>query len=375
MSFYEKLTLQRNNLVDSKHFPADRKQKLVSHLGRMLLKPVAPSTQYPLPNPVVFNTHIKSALFTTHYGIMVPDLPAPHHFLACASIIGFPGVTVFDIDSVTRKNDGPRYTSTLSYGTAVANQDSGFSSYSIKSQMKTHSDGSLLNFNDELIISGEYPNYRLKGNRGGLKVDFMLEATGDVTWFAKGFLYEHLALTARYKGCITHDNQELQVSGLCTYEYAKIISLASVANKTLPTLIKTPIKFFTYQTIKLDDNTQLLLSHLRAPDYPTYTAAYIVYVGTGSKQVNGEVRFRVLSTQDDTGIAPDGSQTVLPLVFEWHFYDKDDDIEMRIVGEVDTPMLFGLGNGFIGGYKWYGSKNGVDIEGRGYIEYVDKRFD
>jgi hypothetical protein len=56
----------------------------------------------------------------THYGVMIPELPAPHQFFSTMSVIGTPGALVFDTDHVFK--DSPRNNATAVMGTAATYQ-------------------------------------------------------------------------------------------------------------------------------------------------------------------------------------------------------------------------------------------------------------
>lgn len=327
----------------------------------------------PMPNPVIFPPYANSKKYgITHFGIMIPDLPAPHYFLACATMLGSSGFKVYDIDHAMSK-DGPRHTAVLAHATAVSTQD-GFKSYSMLDEMTIAKDGSLIKFAEDLEFSGLYPHYRLKSNRENFSVDLQLEATGDITWFCKSKVYNHLSLLTRYKGTITTHGESMDVSGLCTYEYARGSTPYLVRNKSIPEFAKFPFDTFSYQVIDLDDNTQLLLVLLGIVKSPFLVSAYLRTAGkNGTHRVNATVNFEVLNLQDQPAVAPDGSLTPMVKDFRWTIVAQDKKLNFEINGTVDTPMVFGLGRGFIGGYKWKGTRAGIATEGRGYIEYVDQR--
>ncbi len=77
-----------------------------------------------------------------HYGIMIPDLPAPHHFMANMMVIGYAGIRAFDVDAARRGR--ARDTATLGHGTAATTHDP----FSVYGADETHfaPDGSLLQF-------------------------------------------------------------------------------------------------------------------------------------------------------------------------------------------------------------------------------------
>ncbi len=53
----------------------------------------------------------------THYGVMIPELPAPHQFFSIMSVIRTPGALAFDTDHVFK--DSPRNNATAVMGTAL----------------------------------------------------------------------------------------------------------------------------------------------------------------------------------------------------------------------------------------------------------------
>ena len=89
--------------------------------------------------------------------------------------------------------------------------------------------------------------------------------------------------------------------------------------------------------------------------------------------LDADVRFEVLTAQPEAAIAPDGYPMTLPATFRWTINCRRNANHLVINGTVDTPMHYGIGDGYAGGYQWTGTRNGVDISGRGYIAYTDKR--
>lgn len=331
---------------------------------------VAVGDHPPLPQPPRFSPCADSLRYgSAHYGIMIPDLPAPHHFLACASVLGMPGVRIADVDAAVGA-DGPRHTAVLVHGTAEAREPA-FTAYSMKRDMELAANGSRISFGEDLEFSGVYPDFCLRSQRPDFRVDLRLSATGEYSWFAHGPLYQHISLMTRYEGQIESNGQTQSVSGLCTWEHFRSISLHLHHNRLLPRRAKLPGDFFTYQVINLDRDTQLLLTYVTALDRPLITAVYERVAGQGSRRLDGEVRFQVRTTQAEVAVAPDGSEMKLPQTFRWTV--TGGGREMEIEAHVDTPMLYGLCTGYVGGYRWEGQFKGRPVSGRGYIEYIDQR--
>lgn len=363
-------------LIDSVDKPTGLKllgSWALSKVFNSLFGVIKPDFKQELPEDLRFNPYVDSQKYgCMHYGIMIPDLPAPHHFMACASIIGNAGMRVFDIDFASEQA-GPRQMATISHGTAVT-KGNGFYNYVLNKDIQTKEDGSLLKFGDDICITGIYPNYRLQSQTNELKVDLKLTASGQITWFAKSAVYNHLSLLTRYEGTIDSEGVQQQVSGLCTYEYARGVSPHNVVNKPIPFSKKIPWDFFTYQVIDLDEDTQLCLTHCRGLNYPILTAAYIRTTQGVSRGIEGSVRFQVLSVEDELVVDPDGIHMLRPKTFRWTIEDKHQEYSLTIEATVDTNWLYGLGRGYIAGYEWHGTKNGKATTGRGYVEYVDVRY-
>ncbi|MDP1909271.1 MAG: hypothetical protein Q8K85_13305, partial [Hyphomicrobium sp.] len=108
-----------------------------------------------------------------------------------------------------------------------------------------------------------------------------------------------------------------------------------------------------------------------ALDRPLITAVYERVAGQGSRRLDGDVRFQVLTTQAEVAVAPDGREMRLPQSFRWTITGNDGELDIE--AHVDTPMLYGLCTGYVGGYGWEGRFKGRPVSGRGYIEYIDQR--
>ncbi|MDF3031163.1 MAG: hypothetical protein K0R03_1721 [Moraxellaceae bacterium] len=363
-------------LVDSARVPKGLRGVQARLLGGVMARVfgvVRPGDVHARPEPLRCPPHAGAGPYgVTHYGVMIPDLPAPHHFLACAAILGGTGMRAFDNDAVAQRYGGPRRAATLVHGTAAA-VDGHFTHYALPEGMTLKEDGSLLRFGAALELSGRYPAFRVRSERPGFALDLALTATGECTWFAHSAVYQHLSLLTRYHGTLTHEGKVLPVAGLCTYEYARGLSPYAFVNRSLPPRLKLPWDFFSYQVINLDADTQLLFAHCEVMGAAVLTGAYLRRAGGGAERIDGDVRLRVLTTQAAPGVAPDGRETALPRTFRWSVQARSGRRLFEIDATVDTPMLFGIGAGFVGGFRWEGRRDGRPAAGRGYIEYVDRR--
>lgn len=337
-----------------------------------IFNPIKSDYVHTLPEKLIFKPFTDSKVYgTTHYGIMISDLPAPFNFLACASILGNPGFRTFDLNFACK--DTPHNMVTISHGTNVTSNN-GFYVYTRKQGFNSQPDGSLLQFGDHVEISGTYPNFALKSHDQDCKIDLQLTATGEITWFARSFAYDHLSLLTRYTGTIEYQGEIHQVSGLCTYEHARGVALQKFNKNPIPFEYKVPWDFFTYQVLNLDKDTQLVMTHCRALNDSLLTAGYIRKANQASYGIKDYVHFEVLELEPEPFVDGDGIHMLVPKRFRWIFKDQEQGIDLEINATVDCKWLFGLGRGYISGYQWHGYSNGQPKQGRGYVEYVDVRY-
>lgn len=303
----------------------------------------------------------------THYGVMIPELPAPHQFFSIMSVIGTLGALAFDTDHVFK--DSPRNNATAVMGTAATYPDQ-FNGYSIPKECQLDGDGSHIQFGQNINIKGCYPHYHVIARATDFELNIKITNTDKVTWFIKSPIYDHFSLLSQYEGVVSYRGETQKINGLCTFEYAACISPYMIRDKVIPSAFKIPLDFFTYQIINLDDNTQLLLNDTRLKDVKIVSKAFI----RGLDQYNQsfEAEFEVLSYQDKSAISPDGVEMNLPATFRWVIKDPNKTLAI-INGQVDTPMIYGLGSGYVGAYLYKGEYQDTLIEGRGYIEYIDRR--
>lgn len=323
----------------------------------------------PFRRPQMMRPHTASSFYGwTHYGVMIPDLPAPHRFFSIMSIIGTPGALAFDTDHALV--DTPRRNATLVSGTA-ATAPRHFAGYSIDRDCELRDDGSVIRFGEEVAIRGGYPDFRVQAWLGDVRLEIDLHCTDKVSWFLRLPVYDHLSLLAHYRGTVSRGDAVQAIDGRCTFEYAACVSPHTLRRDPLPPRFKLPLDFFTYQIINLDNGEQLLLTRYGLFGRPLATLAYLRSDASYSRTFR-DVSFEVLATQEPPATAPDGRTMPLPARFRWQVRDGGR-LRIEIEGRVDTPWLYGLGSGYVGGYDYRGRYGGQPIGGRGYIEYIDRR--
>ncbi|WP_205527140.1 DUF6670 family protein [Solimonas sp. K1W22B-7] len=322
----------------------------------------------PFPAGYAMPPHVSSKRYGwTHYGVMIPDLPAPHRFFSIMGIVGTPGALAFDNDHALK--DTPRRNATVVSGTA-ATHPAHFGSYSIDRDCEMLEDGSLVRFGKEVEIGGGYPEYRVRAEYAGFRLDLEIRNTDKVSWFMKTPVYDHFSLLSQYRGQLRWRGKTSEVAGLCTFEYAACFSPYQLRDKPLAPALKLPLDFFTYQIINLDRHTQLLLTRVTMGGATAVSRLYVRSLdGYG---VRHDATLQVLEYREEPGIAPDGRRMRLPRRFTWDVSGDDGVPRLRIDCEVDTPFTYGLGSGYVGGYRYAGEYEGRPVSGRGYVEYIDR---
>jgi hypothetical protein len=321
-----------------------------------------------LPAEPVFPPHVRSRRWAwTHYGVMVPDLPDPHRFLACMALVGTTGARTFDTDHA--RVDGPRTSASLVTGTAVTPPDAALHHRSTRYDSHLADDGSFVRLGDVLTLAGTGRRRRVVGTPApDLAYDLDLELTDAATWFARGPVWEHLSVLTRYTGSITWRGEAAEVAGTGTFEWARSAGIHGVLPWSLPARLKVPADTFAYCVIDLDPDTQLLLSGFGGFGRTLLDAAYVRSTTAAPQRHVRGVRLQVVERGDEVA-TPDGRRTRPPRVLHWASADGRIDVVVTVA----TPLLYGLGSGHVGGVTYEGTLAGEAIAGQGYLEVIDRR--
>lgn len=303
----------------------------------------------------------------SHYGVMIPDLPEPFRFFSLMAIIGSSGNRLIDVDHMLTGLPG-RHATQVS-GTAAPGTGQ-FGSYDIDRDCEIRPDGSLIRFGEDVLLTGLYPEVRLRVSREEFALDITLNCHDNVTWFARSPIYKHLGLMADYHGHIEYQGEQIPVAGMCTYEYFTMPGPYGVIRDPLPAALRLPMDFFSYQIVAIDADTQLMLAKVGATGVTLLESAWLRSRGEPSRMLDQATHFAVTTFEDAPRIAPDGHAMRLPKTFTWTVCDGDETLAV-IHGTVDTPFIYGLCRGYVGGYRYEGEFRGRAVSGRAYIEYVD----
>jgi len=298
---------------------------------------------------------------TVHYGIMVPNLPAPFHFLNLITVIGQPKVDIFRNSQLIKTT--ARDTANLLVGTATGAADH-FRGYSVAQDCELRPDGSYLRFGDDLVIEGRYPNFTARRSGKAFNLGLKLKATDKIAHFAKmiGGIYDHWALLCEYTGQIEQNGVTTPLQGLCTFEYARAANLP------------LPFKFFTYQILNIDERTQVLMVEVRGPlnavlQQRVYVRSLDDYGGAYTRGFD----FTVSELEAEPVTRPDGLAMRLPRLFSWRVDDESGAELITIEATANGDFKYGMAGGYAGSYQYSGRFKGQSINGTGYIEYIDCR--
>lgn len=319
----------------------------------------APFTQHDVMVP-----HTDSTLWgTTHFGVFVPDLPAPHRYVNTMTLIGAAGAEVFDQDYLAAPD--ARNTTTVLSSTAKGDQHF-YRAYDASTDCEFAPDGSFLRWGDELTITVDLPTVTVRGRYPGFDVDLVLTVTDEVSYFVKTPLYDHFSLAAPYTGTV----DGVKVSGLGTFEYARIRAMVqALTPRPVPAQLKLPIDLFTYQVIDIDPSTQLLLTDVRARENVACRLLHVRRLGEPA-QVYDDVALNV--TEWATRVDERGRSMRVPKRFTWAVCDGRERV-LEIQGTVDSPWRYGHGPGYVAAYSYSGTYRSEPVSGSAYIEWIDVR--
>jgi len=317
-------------------------------------------------NGIPFNpdteTHTPQGKFTSvHYGAMIPNLPAPFNFLNLLTVVGQPKVHIFRNQHLIKTTDID--TANVLIGTAVGTKDH-FNGYSVKNDCALVSNGSSLRFGNDLLLEGKYPNFYAKREGHEFNFELNIRATDKIANFALMTfdLYNHWALLCEYEGYLEYKGEKTKVKGLCTYEYARAVS------------IDLHMKYFTYHILNIDEKTQVLLVEVIGPlNLVLQRRVYVRSIDDHGAIYTKDFKFHVTQFEPERVTTPNGISMRLPQTFYWSVNDDSGQPFMNIEAVANGDFKYGMAGGYAGSYQYKGRFKGKAIDGRGYIEYLDIR--
>jgi len=132
---------------------------------------------------------------------MIPDLPEPFRYLSWASVIGYVGFTITDME-YQMSSRGKGDTGSLVHGTALSTTQEAYKTYSVQDDIKFTQNPFAVNFDDQSILYEDGDEYFLVTNREDLQVEIRLKPTKAISWFAHGAIYKHFSVLMEYEGTL-----------------------------------------------------------------------------------------------------------------------------------------------------------------------------
>lgn len=315
-----------------------------------------------LPFDPATETHIPQGKYsTTHYGVMIPNLPAPFNFLNLITVVGQPKVNLFHNQHLIKTSAID--TANVLVGTAIGNDDH-FNGYSVKNDCELASNGSYLRFGNDLLLEGKYPHFHAKREGHDFNFELNIHATDKIAHFMRMpfGMYDHWALLCQYEGHLEYQGKKTQIQGLCTYEYARGID------------IPLYMKYFTYQILNIDETTQVLLVEVLGPfNLVLQQRVYVRSINDHGAIYSKDFKLTVQAFEPERKITPNGLSMRLPRTFSWQVSDDQGQAVIAIEANSNQDFKYGMTGGYAGSYQYSGTFRGKTITGTGYIEYLDIR--
>ncbi|TCM70732.1 hypothetical protein EC844_1011 [Acinetobacter calcoaceticus] len=316
----------------------------------------SPQTKFPLQLPF----HPPHAWFKfVQQALIIPNLPAPLHYLNFRVLIGQPNIPIF-------KNHLANQTSALDTITLMSSvsphMHGQFSHYSIEQACILKNDHYQFGPNNH--ITGTLPKLQLQREDAELSIDLNINTHPIVSYFSKMRfgLYEHWSLMCDCQGLVVYKGKRFEIDHLGSFEYARAIYLPYL-----------PLCFYTYQVIQLKDQRQLLLLHIRNHfNQVLQSKIYLRDLNQASSVCfEHQVHFKVHRVYPKV-MTPNQQTMYLPREFEWRC--KQGKQSIRIYAQSRGDFKFGLGAGYAGSFNYQIEIDQLQEEGTaGYCEYIDCR--
>ncbi|EXE14695.1 hypothetical protein J559_1080 [Acinetobacter sp. 983759] len=294
-----------------------------------------------------------------HQGLILPNLPAPLHYLNFISIIGQPRIPVFFNQSAILEQALDTATVLVSSSPHMVGQ---LKSYSVKEQCFFNSDD--FSFADIDQVSGELPVLRIKRQSPEFSIDLNVVTLPVLSQFIKikWGLFEHWSLLCQCKGEVYYQEQRYLIEGTGSFEYARAANIPVIT-----------WCFFTYQVINLSPSLQVLLLQIRNNFNQLVQSHLYVRDIAGDMELHDKnVIFKVDRVYPKV-TTPNGKEMYLPREFSW-CVEHEGQILFELHAQSRGDFKFGLAAGYVGSFRYQAHWEGESYEGEsGYIEYIDCR--
>ncbi|WP_130804258.1 DUF6670 family protein [Acinetobacter ihumii] len=294
-----------------------------------------------------------------YHGLMLPNLPAPLHFLNFMALMGQPKIPLFYNPSIIKD----KASNTASVMIAMSPHQVGhLKSYHLNQQCQIAPYHYLFDQIDSL--KGFFPEFEIQRQDSELEVQLKISTTNHATHFTalKWNLFEHWSLLCQCEGIIKYQNQQYEISGMGSFDYARAANIPYL-----------PLAFYTHQLINLDETTQVILSQVRNQwNQIIYSRFYLRDMHGEQLFADKKVYFHVHRVFPKI-TTPSRRQMYLPREFSWSVKENGKVI-FEIKAQSRGDFKFGLGAGYSGSFRYRARFYDQAFEGEsGYCEYIDIR--
>lgn len=295
-----------------------------------------------------------------HQGLIIPNLPAPLHYLNFISVMGQPNIPILRNESAIQTTALDTVSLISSVSPHMVGQ---LNSYSIKNECNFRTQ--YFQFAEREIISGHFPQFRIQREDNELSFDLSIHTSDIISYFTKlrMGMADHWSILCQCEGEVIYKKQKIKIQQMGCFEYARSIQFAYL-----------PLAFFTYQVMNLANNRQLLLAQIRNPfNRILQSRLYLRDAQTGQTEMfDQNVHFKVHRVYPKVQ-TPNGKSMYLPREFEWSYIGKDGT-SIFVQAQSRGDFKFGLAAGYVGSFKYQIKINNHEETGEsGYCEYVDCR--
>lgn len=310
--------------------------------------------------PLKLDYHAQKGRFKIiHQGLMIPNLPAPLHYLNFLSIIGQPNAPMLRNPAAIKTV--PLDTATL-ISSISPHMVGHFHSYSVQHECAFQA-GSF-QFGDREKLTGNFPQFRIQREDAELSFDLTIYTQPIISHFTKLRLglFEHWSLLCECQGQVRYQNQNFDIQQMGSFEYARAIQVPYL-----------PLNFFTYQIINLSQHRQLLLAHIRNNfNQIVQSRLYLRDMTKGTSEMfDTDVYFKIHRVYPKV-ITPNQQEMYLPREFAWSW--QQGERKILVYAQSRGDFKFGLAAGYVGSFKYQVNIDGQEEEGEsGYCEYIDCR--
>ncbi len=295
-----------------------------------------------------------------HQGLIIPDLPAPLHYLNFRSLMGQPNVPILRNESAICSTAQDTATVMVSTSPHMVGQ---FNAYSIVKECQFQKE--QFQFAERELISGCFPHFRILRKDNELSFDLNIHTSNIISYFIKlpMGMAEYWSVLCTCEGEVVYKDQKFSIQHIGAFEYGRAINFSYL-----------PLAFFTHQIINLANNRQLVLIQLRDSfNRILQSRLYLRDASNGTVQMfDQNVHFKVHRVYPKVK-TPNGHSMYLPREFEWRYLGKDG-YALSVQAQSRGDFKFGLAAGYVGSFKYQVKINNEEQEGEsGYCEYIDCR--